>query len=748
MRINLSKYRLYYLILATVFVSCKITKYVPKDKYLLTKVKVKYKDLRLPPDEINALVLQKPNKRILGIPFYLMAYNLFYKEGKLQKIVGEPPVIYDSIYVQKTLTNFDFYLNKKGYFHHDITHLEIFNKKRNKVKVIYSISVDKPFRINSYKIDFSAKPYLQKLIESQNKQQSKIIFKGDIFDVDKLDNERERITNILRNEGYYYFSKKDIVFKVDTNNYKVDIVAKINEKSLKNERIFKKYHLGKITVNFKGKETQNDTVIYKDVYFVNAKKSPVKINTIYNQLFLKPGELYQEKNVVSTYKFLSRLQIFKVINIQLNESGDYLNAVIQLEYQPTKRFTAEMTATNNSSNLGIFSSVGYLNKNVFKHAERLSVQLKGGLEVQPVLNTQQNQQIFDYLPFNTVMAAPNVELKIPAFLLPFKASKFSINNAPVTVFSVDYNYQKRPDYERYVANFSFGYQWNETQFKAHRFYPVQINYIQLNPSERFQQTLDNLNDPFLINSYQDQFIPAMSYEFLYNNRKNKRDNRFQMLNLNIESSGNLLYLYSKYSNQPVTGEGYYTYYSVRFSQYLLGTLDFTNYLNLKHTSFVQHLFIGAGVPYGNTTVLPFVKSFFAGGVNDIRGWRARTLGPGSLSDTLAVSVVDQIGNLKIIGNLEYRFDVIKYLEMALFVDAGNIWLLTPDINRPNAEINPSRLWQDLALDAGIGVRLDFEFFLIRFDLANGFKNPAKPENEQFEFKLKNTILNLGIGYPF
>jgi outer membrane protein assembly factor BamA len=709
---------------------------------------VKYKDLRLPPDELNALVLQKPNKKILGVPFYLMAYNLFYKEGRLQKIVGEPPVIFDSLYVQKTLKNFDFYLNKKGYFHHHITHQEIYNKQKNKVKVIYNIKVDKPFRVNSYKIDFSEQPHLQKVIENEKDKQESVIFQGDIFDVDKLDNERERLTNILRNNGFYYFNKNDITFKVDTNNYKVDIIAKINKKSLKDYRKFKRYYLGKIFVKFKVKNPTNDTVIHNQVRYINAGASPVKISTIQNQLFLKPHDLYQENNIVNTYKFLSRLQIFKVINIQMNEVADSLNATIQLEYQPSKRFTAELTATNNSSNLGIFSSVGYLNKNLFKHAEKFSVNLKGGLEVQPLLNTQQSEPIFNYLPFNTIMVAPNIELKIPTFLLPVKASKFSINNAPVSIFSIDYNYQKRPDYERYVANFSFGYQWNETKFKSHKFYPVQINYIQLNPSQRFQQTLDNLNDPFLINSYQDQFIPAMSYEFLFTNKKNSSDNKFQIFNLSLESSGNLLYLYSQYTNQPKTAEGYYTYYNVRFSQYVLGTIDFRNYINLKHTSFVQHLFVGVGVPYGNTTVLPFVKSFFAGGVNDLRGWRARTLGPGSLSDTLSVSVVDQIGNFKMVGNLEYRFDVIKYLEMALFVDAGNIWLLAPDANRPNGEINPSRLWQDIALDAGIGVRLDFEFFLIRFDFANSIKNPAKPINQQFSFSLKNTILNLGIGYPF
>ncbi len=747
MNIRSGKYRFYYLILVFIFAGCKITKYVPKDQYLVSKVKIKYKDLRLPPDELNALVLQKPNKRILGIPFYLMAYNLFHKEDKLQKIVGEPPVIYDSIYVQKTLKNFDFYLNKKGYFHHQVTHREVFNRKKQQVRIIYSISVEKPFRIHSYKVDFSAKPYLQKIIDAE--AQNPVVVAGDIFDVDKLDDERERLTNILRNNGYYYFSKKDIVFNVDTHQYKVDIVATINPANLKKTRHFKRYYINNVIVYFKtAASASSDTVEYQQVFFVNSHQSPVKINTIYNQLHFHSGELYQEQKVINTYKFLSRLQIFKVVNIQMVEQDDKLNAVIQLEYQPVKRFTAEITATNNSSNLGIFSAIGYQNKNLFKHAERLSVRLKGGLEVQPILNAQQDQPVFNYLPFNTVMVAPNVQLKIPAFLLPARASKFSVNNAPVSVFNLDYNYQKRPDYERYVANFSFGYQWRETKYKSHRFNPVEINYIQLNPSAQFQQTLNDLNDPFLINSYQDQFIPAMSYDFLYNNRENKRDGRFQFLNLHIESSGNLFYLYSKYTNQPTESEGYYTYYNVRFSQYVLSSIDFRNYINLKHTSFVQHVYFGVGVPYGNTTVLPFVKSFFAGGVNDLRGWRARTLGPGSLSDTLAVSVVDQIGNLKLVGNLEYRFDVIKYLEMALFVDAGNIWLLHPDVNRPGAEIQIDRLWEDLALDVGIGMRLDFEFFLIRFDFANAIKNPAKPIDNQFEFRLKNTILNLGIGYPF
>ena len=297
---------------------------------------------------------------------------------------------------------------------------------------------------------------------------------------------------------------------------------------------------------------------------------------------------------------------------------------------------------------------------------------------------------------------------------------------------------------------NFGYFWKAGKYKKHFVYPINNSLIKLNSTPEFQKTIEDENNPFLKNSYTDHFINASSYSFLYNNQRLNVRRDFTYFKFNSEIAGNFLSAYNQITNKKYDNpdsESWNTF-GIRYAQYAKADFDIRLYNQTETTAFVKRLFVGVGKPYGNLDVLPFEKSYFGGGANGIRAWQARSLGPGSLDSSLIGNSINQIGDLKIEANLEYRFKITKVIEGATFIDAGNIWILEVDELRPNAEFKFNKLWNDLAMGVGIGLRLDFNFFLIRFDLAAKLKDPSKSDPTELNLNWKQPNLNLGIGYPF
>jgi len=736
---------------------------VNENELFLQKSSIKIDTRKINKDEIEAIIKQKPNKKILG----LYRFHLDLLHNIINKDIGEAPVIYDSLLTVRSLKQLKIYTENRGYFDSKISFIK--KVKRNKIKVKYQIKVGSPYLIKSINYDFS---------DDEIKEKSFLILRktlldlkpGNRFDIDVLDKQREKIKIEMKNLGYYYFNKDFIKYKVDSTGGKkeISITLQILNQELKNEisdtidvKKHTRYQVNDVNIylskNYKDKNLNNFKLInFKDikVHIDTSKGEKLKYRPrmLNHAIGLKKGELYSLENQQSTYKHLNELKLFKNVNVSFDDIGNNkLNTNIFLIPSEIKSFSIEAIGTNSGGDLGIKGNLIYQNKNIFRGGENLTVKLSGGLEIQQPNNSEQDNNDINFLGvFNTLEFGPEVNLEFPRFLIPIGLERFSQKMNPKTNLKYLLNFQKRLKYVRNLTQVSFGYFWNGSRFTKHYVTPIDVSLINLHPTQQFQNELDNETNPFILNSYKNHFINASNYSFIYNNQRINKITNFVFFKFNFEAAGNIqsgIYsLTNKAFDNPDTKS--YNVFNIRYAQYVKTDFDFRAYGQTKSTSFVKRINIGIGKPYGNLDVLPFEKSYYGGGANSIRAWQARSLGPGTLQNNLDSNSLYQIGELKIEGNLEYRFDITKLFEGAAFVDAGNIWILSEDENRPNAEIKANKFWKDLAIGVGVGLRLDFNFFLIRFDVAAKLKDPGSLTPEKFDLQWNDPTLNLGIGYPF
>lgn len=747
--------------LTLIFIGCNPTKTLKEHEEILLTNKIKVDNSKIDKDEIYSIIKQKPNKKILGVfRFHLGVYNLFSekKESKFRDNVGEAPVIYDSLLTERSIKQLELYLDNKGFFQNQVSVEK--TVKKQKVTQSYIIKAGTPYLINNINYKFND-PSLGVYVLS--KKDYSLIKKGRNFDVDVLDKERERIKNTLKNYGYYYFTNNSIKYVVDTTmgNQKVDILIELLEDKVEvpetDSTYFsphKKYTINNINMFMGSKSTIErtsnlDTIEFKGATIYYKDKLKFKPKMLTHTLNFKPKEDYSLQDQNNTYKQLSGLKLFKNVSIIYEEiDSNRLNANIYLAPLVFNSYTLEGVGTNTGGDLGVEGNIIYQNKNIFRGGELFNVKLKGGLQIQRVVGVSNSANEIFGTPFNTLEFGPEASLEFPRFLLPINLENFSKRSNPKTIINTSLNFQQRPEYARKLIQGAFSYSWSETQFKNHYITPFNISFVKLDLTDDFKNTIIAENNPFLLNSYTDHFISAIQYSFMFNNQELNRIKNYEYFKFNIETSGNMLSTYNRVANNPkdpITNS--YKFAGIRYAEYVKSEIDVRFYQNRHTSNLVERFNLGIGVPYGNLDVLPFEKSFFGGGSNGIRAWPARRLGPGSLSDSLQNSA-NQIGELKIEANIEYRFDITRLFKGAFFVDAGNIWILKEDAKRPNAEINYKRFYDDLAIGVGFGLRLDFSFFIFRFDLAAPLKDPSKNDPKKYQIEIKKTTLNLGIGYPF
>lgn len=789
---NIFKHQRYsLLIIALTFVlsSCKITRNVPENKYLLTQNRIKINTTQIDKAELQTIIKQKPNRKFFGIiRFNLRAYNTgsVGKERKwknwFKNTIGEPPVIIDSLLSEKSAKQMQLYLYKKGYFNSHVQ-LEYELKKNKKGKIIYNINARNPYTIKDfiYSMPDNEVSYFIKQ-DSLNC----LIKKGKNYDEDKLEEERVRINNYLRNVGYYFFVKDYLTYKVDSslgtqqmNIYlslsapyaaNKDSLTEHNRYTINNVYVYPYYISKQKNINYL------DTLLYNNNIFVFNSSMRFKPKTLSRPIFIQKDDFFTQRYVDETYKRINLLKNFKQTTIYFEDvstdSKNLLNAFVKLTPNPKQSISLSTEGTNSSGNLGISGSFNYQNRNVFKGAEILDFKVKAGLEAQQIVvesDTSTSQRIYDYLPFNTLEFGPELSLSIPRFaLLPY--TKFAKRADPKTILTMGYNYQARPDYYRTIANFSYGYSWKETTTKQHLIYPMDLNFVKVNMSESFRYYVDSvIQDQLVQQSYKDLMINSFKYSYIYNNQDvKKKKTIYQYFRLNLEQAGGMLYLLSKnvfkLEKEP-NGEGgdssYYLFNNEKlsflkqpFAQFAKVDFDYRIYKPLKgFRKLVFRTTMGVGYAYGNSKYLPFIKSFFGGGANDIRAWRARTLGPGAFPKS-SVARFDQIGDIKLQFNLEYRYKIYKSLHGATFIDAGNIWLLQPDVLRTGGEFEANDFYKEIAAGAGFGFRYDFSFFIFRLDLAIPVYDPSISQTNRWALtrSVKNLSQELrgqiGIGYPF
>lgn len=738
-----------------------------EEQKLLSKVKIKSENSRFQ-EELLSLSKQKPNRKFLGLfKFYLGVYNLYYNktDSKIKDKIGEPPVIYDSSLSKRSVKAMQQYLNNRGYYDNEVSYEEK-EIKGKKVNLVYKIKKGERYKIAqlNYAIEDSLIDQIVRADSSNRKLNS-----GSAFDLDNLKKERERLEELIKNQGYYKFSREFILFEADTFQQKKTAnlsiaIKQVQDKYPGTDSLVKKnhraYRISKVIVrtnyNLSDKVMQADQLEEDSVIFENYGSYELKPVTLRRLITIRPGQYYSLDRQEATYANLSGLGVYSLISIQYED--DYFNntndLVVYIDLTPYKQksLSIQTEGTNNGGNLGLNGNLSFQNKNTFKGAERLNVKFRGGLEVQQLLTEESERDLElggGILPFNTFEFGPEISLEIPRFLIPFTNQKrFSVKGNPRTTFNASYNYQERPDYVRNVSAVYMAYSWNETSTKTHILQPIDLSYIKLDPSQEFQQLLEGINNPFLRNSYTDNLILALKYSFIFNNQAKRKGKNHLYFRINAESAGNSIDAISGSLNLKQNEDGSKQLAGIRYAQYIRSDFDLRYYqkLNAK-TKMVYRLASGLGVPYGNSEAMPFEKSFFAGGANNIRAWRARELGPGALPDS-SESDVDQIGNMQLTTNLEYRFPISKLFEGAAFIDAGNIWNVDQEDSRESTEFQFSSLWRSTAVGVGAGLRLNFTFFILRFDLATPIKDPSAENPYLIQTRWRETNLNFGIGYPF
>jgi outer membrane protein assembly factor BamA len=771
--IHKSIYRILLFILVIFYISasysCRTTRYVEDGDYLLSNNEIRGDIKQIDKVELETYIKQKPNKKILYFSkFHLGLYNLS-KKGKDKgisgwlKTIGEAPVIYDPFLKDKSASQFELYLRSKGYYNALVTDSVIFKKK--KARVIYNIEPGIPYKIRKVKYDFEDKNLKDIILKDTI---NSFIRKGELLDVDIMDAERGRMEENLKEQGYYSFKKEFIFFMVDSSLSKhqvdVNIVFKkyteYKDEGYTIEISHPKYVIGKIYLNTNYQlrmalaRDENylnslDTIKYKDVSLVYLNEPNIKPAVVVESSYLIPGELYDIRNVRRTYRNFASLRLFRLSSIEFKENEAYrdssfrvLDCEIFLTPQTLQSLTLEPEITNSSGNIGAAGNLIYQHRNLFKGAENFDMRFKGAMETLESTIAENG---------NMLELGTELRLSIPKFLLPFKNDQFIKKFNPSTLISFAYNYQRRPDYARTLANASFGYTWRGNKFLTHIVNPIELNLIKI--PYQSQEFTDWLEGKYIYYSYQPHLVTVTNYSFIYSNQNIQKKRDFIYFKMNFESAGNILYSLYKLGNvAPVDGR--YQLFNTEFAQYVRSDADFRFYNVIDESNtIVYRFFAGAGLPYNNSTALPFEKKYFAGGANSIRAWQVRNLGPGSYKEVETSAYPNKTADIKLEANLEYRFKLFWLLEGALFVDAGNIWAINNDDERVGALFKLDSFYNDIAVGTGFGARLDFSYFVFRLDLGIKTRDPVYPAGQKWVFgnrKLERNdfVLNIGIGYPF
>jgi outer membrane protein assembly factor BamA len=768
--------------------SCSVTHTFKPEEYLLIKNNIKYsgKNPGISSDELSSIARPKPNQKFLSIArvkAYL--YHLGTKgkqESKfrawLRDKAGERPVLFDSAAAIQSAQEMELYLNKVGYFYSHVS-FDTKNRKKKKVEVNYMVTPSVPYRLKT--VEFAIEDSVISQFIRKSKTETKIL-SGSVYNAFKLDDERERIIGILQNNGYYYFNRDFVFFEIDSAkgdhemNLKVKIKPNMVASSVEPWKIIPKPHLRYfirniyIRPNFEPMapagiqpDTLMFTINYKDItkkpsdyYILHQNTDKIHPRTIIQSVFIKPGDPFCQDDIKKTRSRITELGVFSYSNIHFTEvmasdtafSG-LLDCNIELSKRKLHSFTVETEVTNSGGRPGIGLNFTYQNSNIFRGSETLRLKARGALEAQKIFGNDASYS--SSIPFfNTVETGVEVSIIFPRFLIPVRQERFPKYFRPKTTTSLGFGYENRPEYERLLTNLSFGYDWRASEIKRHQVFPFDWSIINVKLSPEFEQQLEAEPNDRVKSQYTDNLIMAGRYTFTYNTQDIRKIQNFFYFRGNLETAGNLLNFGSKVFNANVDSLGEYILFGIPFAQYVKidGDFRFFNVIT-RNNSIAYRFFMGVGYAYGNAQYLPMEKGFYGGGANGMRGWPYRLLGPGSYNDP--EDNFDRMGDIQLEGNLELRFPVYSFFKSALFADIGNIWLLKDSDSYPGGKFSLDRFYKEFAIDVGLGLRFDFNFFIMRIDFAIPLRDPSQPENERWvinKWQFSDFIINFGIGYPF
>jgi outer membrane protein assembly factor BamA len=752
--------------------SCRATKYVAEDEHLFHNYKIEAEKGEFDKRVLDEYIKQQPNKRILGWRFYLSLYNLSTpgKDNGFQnwlRRIGEPPSIYDPVLKDKSTEQLSLHMRNKGFYQAQVSDTTIF-KNRRRAKVLYSITPNEPYKIRNISYFFEDATLSHMVLADTGSTDFR---SGELFDVDVLQEERIRIESVLRDSGYYAFTRDFIYYEVDSslNAHLVDITLGIRNYPRLTSRgrtihtdhpvyrvrdVHMMTDFNALTYDMENLESSvpGDTMVYDSVYLIYTEKPNIRPSMVTQKNYIIPGSLYDASDVNRTYRNLSSLSAFRMVDIRFREvesEEPLLDCDILVAPATKQSYSVKLEGTNSAGNIGAAANFSYGHRNLFGGSELFDLTLMGAIE-----NIRKTGDDTD-----TEYAGPGImqeygieaRLRIPKFLLPVRTDQFIRKYNPQTNIRLSYNYQKRPDYIRTLANASFGYDWRGSEKLINRVFPVEASLI-LTPfkDSTFQEWLEG---KYLFYSYEPKLIMNTRYSLIWSNQKLLKNQNFQDVRFNIEAAGNLLYAgFSSFAPEPESGN--YQILGVDFAQYVKADIDFRSYIFLyEDISLILRGFAGVGFAYGNSNAMPFEKQYFSGGANSIRAWQVKDLGPGSYEDPEKSDYPNQTGDVKLEANMEYRFPLFWKLEAAFFLDVGNIWSLSAEDDREGAGFEFNRFYRELAVGTGFGARAVFNFLVFRFDLGIPLRNPYPIEGSNWlpgnsGIMARDLTFNLAIGYPF
>lgn len=751
--------------------SCSATRDLRNAEFLLRRNRVDVNGEIIKKGPEFSYIKQRPNKRIFGIPFYVGIYNLGdpnAERGFEQWLckIGEAPTVLDTLKSRETAEQLRLYYFNQGFFNAQTRYTIQYRFGKKHATASYSINPGTPYTLANIQYE-AASPAIEALLDTLISNAK--IEVGNPYQVSDFSEERGRITEMLQNLGFYDFSKTSVRFELDSvrGNHQIDVFVFLDNRlvSRGDSLVYEPYEPYTIDA-IEVREAQalrvlkkhfSDTIWHNNHRYLSDGPLPYKPELFEQAINFELGDTYKKRAIDQTYRHLVDYAIFKTADIRLTPilSPDLtsdqqamdplalaksrsLSAIISVSPKDKMRIGLEGEGTHASGNLGIGGSFFFGHQNMFHGGEKLDLRLRAAIEAQQAASTS--------TIFNTREFGAELAMQFPYFLAP-RGIRHQLPPAytQLSELSMGFKQQQRTDFSRDVFRFLLGYSFNNSTFSTHQINLIDLSYV------RISNVTDStfLSTQRIRTGFENTLIPALSYNYRFNNQREKKVSNPTFFSGKVELSGNLARLAGSAVNLPQNDEGQETVLGNPYAQFVKFELDLRKYFQTLQTRQTAiRLFAGSSFAYGNSITIPFEKQFFGGGSNDNRAWIAYSMQPGS-SAVPNVSV--NSGDIKLMLSVDYRFKILGNLDGALFADWGNIWLMEPDSTFVGGDFKWDRFYKEWALGSGFGIRYDFDFFVLRLD--GGFKliNPSLPEGQRFTpdgIRLREMTLNFGLGYPF
>jgi outer membrane protein assembly factor BamA len=734
------------LILVTCLLSaCSSAKFIPDAQYLLESVEIRANEKEIDAAALKPYIRQQANSKwfsMFKIP--LGTYAMSGRDSSkwinrtLQKI-GESPVIFDTLQARLSQEDLRKAMQNMGYMHATV---DLNTKvKGKKLKAIYVLHPGTPYFIRSltYNIEDSV---VKRILTNHDKSTSRhksgdatALKVGDRFTVNLLDEERARITRILMDSGYYRFHKDFIQYTADSASNSAGVGLKL--------------HLLKYRADNSHPETLHPRYIIRNVTYQNGSegKQPLRQRVLERATAMKPGQPFSATDLQKTYNNFARMKAIRYTDIRFREAPDsmQLDCDINVSMNKQRSFSIEPEGTNTAGNLGAAASLNYENRNIFHGSELFSVELRGAFEAITGLEGYHDENFQEY--------SVETKLQFPRFIAPFLSNSFRRRSNATSELSLMWDLQNRPEFHRRVFTTAWRYRWAEPHHHlSYRLDLLDLNYVYM-PwiSETFKHDyLDSVSNrnAILRYNYEDLFIMKIGFGLTYSDGTDA-------FRANIETAGNLLNGVAHLARTRRKDNGQYTIFNIAYAQYVKFDFDYTHLFRFdNHNTLALHGDFGIACPYGNSDILPFEKRYFAGGANSVRGWSVRSLGPGKYrGNNGRIDFINQTGDMKLYMSAEYRTFLFWKFNGAAFIDAGNIWTLRDYADQPGGQFRLNDFYKQIAVAYGLGLRLNFDYFILRFDMGMKAVNPAYESRDEhyalFHPKFsRDFTFHFAVGMPF